>query len=143
MSDSVPRSSTAKGLYLCTLQSRGLSDGLYGAGRRDGPLMRVSTPPGLRCDILCVVSGTMSGTMSWDVRDAIVLIDQLLENLGPVSSKADEVVGQANILWQQEQQSEALELLLDFTQAQSSNVSEALPTLHKAEGPLGEGGRSR
>ena len=40
----------------------------------------------------------MWGTMSWDVRDAIVLIDQLLENFGPVSSKADEVVGQAKIL---------------------------------------------
>ena len=42
--------------------------------------------------------------------------------------------------WQQEQQSEALELLLDFTQAQSSNVSEALPTLHKLKGLLEEMG---
>jgi len=41
--------------------------------------------------------------MSWDVRDAIGLIDQLLETFGPVSSKADEIVGQAKVLWQHDQ----------------------------------------
>lgn len=76
--------------FTSTPQSRGLLDGLCGAGRRDGRFGASSDTLqpvhifGLLCEVLCVVSDTMSGTMSWDVRDAIVLIDQLLETLGPV-----------------------------------------------------------
>jgi hypothetical protein len=73
----------------------------------------------------------MSGTMCCDVKKAIALIDQLLSTFGPVSTNADEIVGQAKILWQQDQQSEALDLLVDFIQAHSSKVSEAIPTLRK------------
>lgn len=62
----------------------------------------------------------MSGAMSRDVRDAIGLIVQLLERFGPVSSKADEIVGQAKVLWQQDQPSDALDLLFEFSQAKAA-----------------------
>jgi len=71
------------------------------------------------CDILCVVSCAMSGTMCCDVKKAIALIDQLLSTFGPVSTNADEIVGQAKILWQQDQQSD-----VDFVES-----SEARPPL--------------
>ncbi|KAL3137148.1 hypothetical protein ABBQ32_006716 [Trebouxia sp. C0010 RCD-2024] len=73
----------------------------------------------------------MSSTMGWDVREALVLIDQLLESFGSGSTKADEVVGQAKVLWQQNQQSDALDLLCEHIQTHSSQVSEALPKLRQ------------
>ncbi len=51
--------------------------------------------------------------MSWDIRDAIALVDQLLITLGRESHKADESVSQAKILWQQDQQRNALGLFVD------------------------------
>ena len=66
-----------------------------------------------------------------------MLIDQLLEIFGPVSSKADEIVGQAKVLWQQKQQSDALDLLCEHMQTHSSQVSEALPTLRQLKDLVG------
>ena len=68
----------------------------------------------------------MSSTLGWDVRDAIAKIEQLLVIFEPVSSEADEVVCQAKTKWQSGQQSEALDLLVDFVDNHSSKVSEAI-----------------
>ena len=73
----------------------------------------------------------MSNTLGWDVREALVKIDQLLVIFEPVSSEADEVVCQAKTMWESDQQSDALELLIDFVNNHSSKVSEAIPKLRE------------
>ena len=78
----------------------------------------------------------MLGTTSWDIRDASGLLDQLLKIFRPVSSQADETISQAKVLWQQDQQSDALDLLFEFIQPQSSKVSEAIPILNELKGVL-------
>jgi hypothetical protein len=66
---------------------------------------------------------------TWKVVDAIEVIDMLHRSLEGACSIADETVGQAKVLWQQNRQSDAFDLLITFVENHSSTLSQQLPVL--------------
>ena len=73
----------------------------------------------------------MTDDMAWTVGEAIGLIDQLQKALQGQCSAADEVVGAAKLLWQDNQQEAALDRLINFVDIHGSKIAQQLPVLQK------------
>lgn len=60
---------------------------------------------------------------TWKLADALTLIDEVHSNLGDAAFSADNTVGQAKVLWQENRGGDALNLLLNLADDNRSTLA--------------------